>query len=307
MGHVIEKGSVKPLNDNLASIKQFPIPKTKKNVRQFLGKINFYHKYIPNVALLLEPFHYLLLKNFDFHWSPQCQQTFDCIKEYLMSTPILTIFDRHLPVHIYTDASQDGIGAVLKQIQPNGEEKPVAYFSKKLNEVQRKRKAIYIESYAIREAIKFWKYWLLGTHFTVFTDHKPLENLNIKSRTDEELGDLTNYLLQFDFQVVYKPGKSMVEADYLSRNPVFESSQFDNEDKILTTVNVLQLDEIKDSQKLIKMTRNDQIKDGIILRKIKNRKKIVLDEEKGYLLTNRLHASSGHIGSKHLMNTISPY
>ena len=89
-----------------------------------------------------------------------------------------------MPICIYTDASIRGLGAELKQQQTNGKYKTVAYFSKKLNEAQKKKKAIYLESLSIKEAIKYWQHWLLGRSFVVFIDHKPLENLNIKSRTD---------------------------------------------------------------------------------------------------------------------------
>lgn len=93
----------------------------------------------------------------------------------------------------------------------------------------KKKKAIYLECLAIKEAIKYWQYWLMGKTFTVFSDHKPLENLNIKSRTDEELGDLTYYLSQYDFTIKYSPGKDNLEADCLSRNPVLEA--YENEDE----------------------------------------------------------------------------
>lgn len=104
-----------------------------------------------------------------------------------MSTSTLAIFDRTLPIYICTDASQNRNRAVLKQPQPNSEEKPVAYFSKKLNEPQKKKEVIYTESYDIREAVKFSKFWLLGKKFTIFIDHKPFENINLKSRTYEGL------------------------------------------------------------------------------------------------------------------------
>ncbi|CAB0035840.1 unnamed protein product [Trichogramma brassicae] len=104
------------------------------------------------------------------------------------------------------DASLQGIAAILKQPQRNGpegeiEEKPVAYFSRKLNETQKKKKAIYLECLAIKEAISYWHHWLFGRPFKVFSDHKPLEKMNIKVRADEELGDLGYYLSQYDFQV----------------------------------------------------------------------------------------------------------
>ena len=193
LGHIIKDNTVTPLKDNLIAIKDFPVPKTKKNIRQFLGKINFYGKYIPNISIILDPLHNLLRKDQKFNWTEKCQETFDIIKKLLCSKPILEIFDPDLPIHIYTDASIQGIGAILKQPQENGEEKPCAYFSRKLNESQKRKKAIYLECLAIKEAVKYWQHWLIGKKFKVFSDHKPLEKMNIKARTDEELGDLTYY------------------------------------------------------------------------------------------------------------------
>lgn len=140
LGHIIQNNSIRSLKDNLISIKDFPRPKTQKNIRQFLGKINFYHEYIPNSAIILDPLHNLLRKNVKFVWSEKCQTTFEKLKDLLCSQPILEIFDPTLPISIYTDASIEGVRAILKQKQPNGKEKPVAYFSKKLNKVQKKKK-----------------------------------------------------------------------------------------------------------------------------------------------------------------------
>jgi len=156
-----QNNSVKPIKDNLIAIRNFPTPKTRKNIKQFLGKINFYHDYISKRAIILDPLHNLLRKNQSFMWSDECQYSFDKIKELLCSEPALAIFDKYLPIKIYTDACLVGIGAVLKQTQPDGTDKPVAYFSKKLNETQKKKKAIYLECLAIKEAIKYWQYWLL--------------------------------------------------------------------------------------------------------------------------------------------------
>lgn len=118
LDHIIKNNSICPLKDNLISIKDFPIPKTQKHVRQFLGKINYYNKYVPNVAITLDPLHNLLRKRQKFIWTEKCQESFDRIKKLLCSQSVLEIFDPNLPIHIYTDASLQGIGAVLKQIQP---------------------------------------------------------------------------------------------------------------------------------------------------------------------------------------------
>lgn len=218
LGHIVQNNSVKPLNDNFIAIQKFPMTTTKKNVRQFLGKINFYHWYVPNIAMKLDPLHNLLRKDQEFKWTEECQKSFDEMKRILCSQPVLTIFDPKLPIRIYTDASLLGLGAILKQIQENGEEKPVGYFSKKLNTAQKKKKATFLECLAIKECLQYWQHLLLGRKFKVISDHKPLENLNIKSRTDEDLGDLTNYLSLYDLEIEYSPGKYNQEADRLSRN-----------------------------------------------------------------------------------------
>lgn len=306
LGHIIENNTVRPLRDNLISIQEFPIPRTQKNIRQFLGKINFYHQYIPKCTIILKPLHNLLKKKQKFVWSAECQNSFDEIKKLLCSQPILEIYDQDLPINIYTDASLEGIGAILKQIQPNGVEKPVAYFSKKLNETQKKKKAIYLECLAIKEAVHYWQYWLIGKFFTVYSDHKPLENMNIKSRTDEELGDLTYYLSQYDFKIKYAPGKDNLEADCLSRNPVLEAKE-DIEEQ-LKIVNFVQLQDVVMDQKNnedLQANKNKLIhRHNIYYKRCNKQEKIILSEEFSIKLIKEIHNSMCHIGIKQIQNKI---
>lgn len=307
LGHIIQNNAVRPLKDNLVSIKNFPTPKTQKHVRQFLGKINFYHKYVPKMAIKLEPLHNLLRKGQIFNWTKACQESFDEMKEILCSQPILTIFDPNLPIHIYTDASILGVGAVLKQPQENNEEKPVAYFSRKLNEVQKRKKAIYLECLAIKECVNYWQHWLIGRKFTVFSDHKPLENMNIKSRTDEELGDLTYYLSQYNFKIKYSPGRYNIEADCLSRNPVLEPDE--NLHEQLQIVNLIKLEDIlKDQAKSVKLQyRKDKLisKNKIYYKKVKKKEKIILSEKFSIEFIKNIHTNLGHIGIKQMQRMIS--
>ena len=310
LGHIISHNEITPLKDNLESIKKLSVPTTQKQVRQILGKINFYHKYIPDSAVTLDPLHNLLRKNQKFIWTERCQKAFDKIKALLCSQPILTIFDNNLPIRIYTDASIEGLGAVLKQPQENGEEKPVAYFSKKLNECQKRKKVIYLECLAIKEAIKYWQHWLMGKkHFIVITDHKPLENLNIKSRPDEELGDLTYYLSQFNFDIKYSPGRYNIEADCLSRNPVLEPDE--NEDKELRVVNLIKLQEIiEDQDKNIEIQNKKNklnYRNKIYFNKAKKRQKIILSENFSKLFIKKVHEYYCHIGRNQLQKKVSTF
>lgn len=308
LGHIVKGNTITPLKDNLRSIAEFAAPQNKKQIRQFLGKVNFYNKYIPNATITLDPIYNLLRKNVNFDWSADCEEAFQTIKNNLCSAPILAIFDREAPTFIYTDASIKGIGAILKQTQKCGEIKPVAYFSKKLNKSQKKKKAIFLECLAIKESLKFWQHWLIGNSFTIYTDHKPLENLNIKNRTDDELGDMTHYLSQYNFVIKYNPGRNNTEADCLSRNPVYESHE--NEEDNLKTVNIVTIEEIlADQNKIpnIKNKHNFIREDGIYYKRNNKKKKIVLTEDYSKILINKVHEHFCHIGINQIESKIRPF
>ena len=134
----------------------------------------------------------------------------------------------------------------------------------------------------------------MGNHFKIFTDHKPLANMNVKVRTDEEIGDITSYSSQFDFEIIYRPGIENGDADCLSRNPVIDST---NVEDILKNINNLTLQEIKNDQNKI----DDDIKIKIELRdniKYKNNtKRIIISQETLTVLIDRVHQEFGHIGA----------
>lgn len=303
LGHEISDNYIRPMNDNLIAISGFPIPQTKKNIRQFLGKINFYLEYIPNHARILEPLYNLLRKNIDFKWSEICQNSFQNVKEYLCSAPALAIFDPEAPIYILTDASIEGVGAILKQPQEYKLLKPVFFFSRKLTNSQKTKKAIYIECLAIKEAILYWQYYLIGKKFVIFTDHKPLENFNIKKSKDPELLQILNYISQFDFDIVYNPGKDNLEADCLSRNPVLEPRKSE-ENSIIKTTNFLELEEIKVNQKNLQLDNKYNIKNDIIYKTLNNKEKIWITEDFGKSLVQKVHDKQGHIGTKQLVMMI---
>ena len=158
LGHILETNGIRPAKDNLIAIKNFDRPKNRKNVRQLLGKINFYLKYVNNASRLLEPLHNLLRKGVPFIWTDDCERAFEEIKNYLCSSPILRIYDPAKPVFIYTDASGDGLGAILKQPQEDNVLHPVAYFSRRLKPAEAKKKAIHLECLAIKQAPVYWQY-----------------------------------------------------------------------------------------------------------------------------------------------------
>lgn len=155
LGHKLSFNKVQPLNDNLQAIKEFPRPKTPKNVRQFIGKINYYHKFIPNCPKLLQPLYALLRKDADFNWTEECDKSFHEVKEYLIRCPLLAIYNPTKTCYIFTDASKVGLGAVLKQEQDDGILHPIGYFSMKNTKREGNQPPINLECRAIKEAMFF--------------------------------------------------------------------------------------------------------------------------------------------------------
>ncbi|KAK7601172.1 hypothetical protein V9T40_008613 [Parthenolecanium corni] len=310
LGHEIENNLTRPIFDNVLPVRDFPVPKTQKNVRQFLGKVNFYHSYIPNSAIILAPLHNLLKKNIQFEWNDSCQKSFEFVKDCLCREPCLAIFSPDKETVVYTDASLEGIGAVLKQRQEDGTFKPVAYFSKKLNECQKKKKALFLECLAIKEALNYWRYRLLGISFEIVTDHKPLENMKINTKFDDELRELILQISQFDYKVTYKPGKTNLEADCLSRNPVLNSQEASSE---LRVVNFLAMEDLLKDQKSVALDRlNKKInvinkENNLLFTTCKNTKKIIISDEFARELVKKAHFHFGHIGVKQLELTLLPY
>ena len=310
LGHIIGDGKVRPCNDNLIAIKNFPTPTSKKGVRQLIGKINFYRTFVSNISTRLAPLHNLLKDKAKFDWTSECETAFRDIKELLSAQPILAIYDPNRPVYIYTDGSGGGIGAVLKQPQDDNVQHPVAYFSKKLNPGQLKKKAMYLECLAIKEAVAYWQYWLIGRSFTVVSDHKPLERLKLKARTDEALGDLALYLSQYEFSIVYSPGKLNVEADSLSRNPVLAS--FDGQDEdVMRVANLVERQAILEDQaahkEAIQKEKKTSRKNGVLMKKVRGRRRILISEEFANRLIEKVHDYYGDIGVWHIAEKIRPF
>ena len=101
--------------EKLACIQEMPPPKTPKEVKQFLGLIGYYRKFIPRFSDLAQPFNALTRKNVSFEWTPICQECFESLKISLMTEPILTYPDPNLPYMLFTDASKYAWACVLTQ------------------------------------------------------------------------------------------------------------------------------------------------------------------------------------------------
>jgi len=219
LGHVVNKEGTKPDPSKIDAVLHFPTPKTVTNVRSFLGLTGYYRKYIRGYSRIASPLFELTKKDMAFVWDQNCQGAFDTLKRALVEAPILVRPNFKEPFCLDVDWSTRGIGAVLSQREGRCE-KVVAYASKALSVAQRKFHPMEGECYALIWGILHFKQYLHRTHFTLRTDHKPLEWLATVSDAHGRRGRWIDMLQDFSFKIVHRPGIRHANANALTRNPV---------------------------------------------------------------------------------------
>ncbi|GFW92675.1 retrovirus-related Pol polyprotein from transposon 17.6 [Trichonephila clavipes] len=217
LGFVVTPEGILIDKDKSVSINEFPVPKDQKQIKSFLGCCNFYRRYIKNFAKRALPLTNLLRKDTPFEWTSETQEAFDDIKKAILNPPVLALPDQNAELQITTDASSRGIGAVLEQKYPNSEVKPLYFFSKKLNPSQSKYNATVLEFFAIYTALNFFRPFLLGRKFKVFTDHKPLAGFLSNKNPSSKILRWKLALEEFNYDIHYIRGSLNSVADHLSR------------------------------------------------------------------------------------------
>ena len=217
LGHEISKEGVRPNGDNVEAIRNMSRPKTIKEVRAFLGTVGFYGKFIPNIAARRRPLNELLKKGVKFDWSPECEHTFNDLRMCLTSEPLLIRPNYNDIFVITTDASDYAIGAVLSNEKTT--DRPIAYASRGLVGAERKYHTIEKELLAIVWAVEYFKHYIFGQRFIIYTDHRPLISIWHLKETSSTLTRLRLKQQRLECDIRYKQGRENVVADFLSRLP----------------------------------------------------------------------------------------
>jgi hypothetical protein len=152
---------------------KFPTPTNTREIKQYLGLCRYYRKFIPNFSKIAKPLTELLKKNAPFEWNQRTEDAFVSLKEILTTEPLLQYPDFSKPFVLTTDASSEALGAILSQ-GPIGQDLPIAYASRTLNNTERNYSVTEKELLAIVWACRQYRPYLYGKKFTIVTDHKPL-------------------------------------------------------------------------------------------------------------------------------------
>ncbi len=225
LGHRIDKDGLHPLDGKVKAIVSAPSPKNTTELKSFLGMVQYYQRFLPNLATTLAPLHRLLRKEVCWSWSAREQEAFDRVKHHLSSCKLLVHYNPSLTLTLACDASPYGVGAVLSHIMENGEERPVAFASRSLAPAERNYSQLDKEALAIVFGVKRFSQYLLGRKFEILSDHKPLMSLLSAEKATPPMASarLQRWALTlaaYDYTITYRPGSKLANADCLSRLPL---------------------------------------------------------------------------------------
>lgn len=212
LGHVVTKDGVKPNQKKIEAVTSFKIPNSPTNVKSFLGLVGYYRKFIRNFSKIAKPLTDLTKKDNPFHWTETQQNAFDTLKQKLCEAPILKYPDFDKTFTLTTDASNEGLGAILSQ-----DGHPCSYVSRTLNAPEKNYSTTEKELLAIVWAIKRFRQYLLGRKFIIQTDHQALKWLKDIKDPSSRLMRWRLRLEEYDYEIEYKKGKENTAADALSR------------------------------------------------------------------------------------------
>ncbi|RVW86229.1 Retrovirus-related Pol polyprotein from transposon 17.6 [Vitis vinifera] len=197
-------------------IVKLPPPTNVKGIRQFLGHAGFYRRFIKDFSKISKPLCELLVKDAKFVWDEKCQRSFEELKQFLTTAPIVRAPNWKLPFEVMCDSSDLAMGAVLGQ-REDGKPYVIYYASKTLNEAQRNYTTTEKELLAVVFALDKFRAYLVGSSIVVFTDHSALKYLLTKQDAKARLIRWILLLQEFNLQIRDKKGVENVVADHLSR------------------------------------------------------------------------------------------
>ena len=236
VGHTFNSEGLKPDSDKLRADEQMKAPTNKKELQTFLGFVQYLAKFLPNMSDVSALLRQLLHKEVEWHWENEEKKSFQTLKKMCTNAPVLAYFDETKPIVLTVDSISKGLGAAIIQ-----DGKQIAYASSALSETQQRYSQIEKETLAIVFGCKKFHQYIYGQKVVVESDHKPLQSI-FKKGIHEMPARLQNFLFQlqkYDLDIVFKPGKTMFLADYLSRFYLGETNDTLVEDMNVNEIHLL--------------------------------------------------------------------
>uniref|UniRef100_A0A0N4ZZR0 RNA-directed DNA polymerase n=1 Tax=Parastrongyloides trichosuri TaxID=131310 RepID=A0A0N4ZZR0_PARTI len=244
LGNILDKRGIRPDENKTKAIKEMRNPTSLMELKSFLGIVIHYSKFIPNLSIIAKPLNELTKKNRKFELNEQCIRSIKILKEILVSDKILVPYSRDLPIIFAADASQYGYGAVVMHRFKDGSERPIEFTSKTFNDAQVNYSQVEKECCDIVNGILKFKDYLLGREFVLQTDSIRIDRWSCQ-------------LKRFHFRTEYINTKAFGKADGLSRLPLNENQQLENNDTQESAVLVIENSPL-DLEMIVKETGKDK-------------------------------------------------
>jgi hypothetical protein len=228
LGYLINRRGVRPTLKKVEAIMKIDAPKTRKQLRSFIGMVNYYRDMWPQRSHLLAPLSSLTSSTAKWDWTEQCQKAFEDMKRLIAKETLLTYPNFNKTFEIHTDASKVQLGACISQ-----EGRPVAFYSRKLNPAQTRYTTTERELLSIVETLKEFRNILLGQQIIVHTDHA---NLTYKNFNSDRVMRWRLFIEEYSPDLQYIKGENNVVADALSRLPQTSTSYEDSQESFYALV-----------------------------------------------------------------------
>lgn len=263
LGHRVDAEGLRTTPEKMRAIDQAPPPKNVQQLRSFLGLLNYYRKFLPNLASIIQPMNDLLQKGRTWVWSSKCAQAMKSAKQLLTTSNLLAHYDATAPLKMAADASQYGLGAVISHVLPDGVERPVAFASRSLSKSERNYSQIDKEALALVYGVKKFHSYLYGRKFTLVTDHQPLTSIfgpkkGVPAVAAARLQRWALLLSAYNCDIEFRPTAAHGNADALSRLPLPEGGVERPSESHLYNIHQLEMLPIT-SQTIKKATQRDPI------------------------------------------------
>lgn len=272
LGYIIDKKGLRGDPEKLKAILDAPRPTDVSKLKSFLGMVNYYRRFIENIATILSPLYQLLKKEVKFEWSVKEEQAFTEIKRLLASNDVLVHYDPNASLVLTVDASSYGVGAVLSHRYTENVERPVAYASRRLTDAETRYSTINKEALAIIYGVTKFHNYLYGRHFTLITDHKPLLSIfgpkvGIPQMAANRLQRYAVFLSGYSFNMEYIKSERN-QADGLSRLPVEDKDYGEDRDE-MENIFINYISEREENCLNVENIKRETIKDKILTDVIK--------------------------------------
>ena len=225
LGHKIDRDGLHPTDDKVRAIRDAPSPTNVKELRSWLGLLNYYGRFLRNLSTTLAPLHVLLRKETKWCWGNEQASAFEAAKQLLQSDSLLVHFDPDKPLLLACDASPYGVGAVLSHQMEDGSERPIAFASRSLSPAEINYSQLDKEGLSLVFGVTKFHQYLYGMKFVLITDHRPLIGLFNEQRPipPQASGRLQRWALTlagYAYIIRHRSGDAHGNCDALSRLPL---------------------------------------------------------------------------------------